>query len=718
MDLSKNYRLAKPGSRSNMDDSTGRVISAREIALASLVYIVATVALTYPLAFHPASLGRLDNADAQLNAWAMSWVAHQVVNDPFHLFQANIFYPLPNTLAFSEHLFIPGLIALPILRLSDDLVLTFNMVLLVSIFVSALGMYVLVRVLTGNHTAALLSGLFFSFATYRFVRLPHIQMQLYGFLPLALACIHRFFSSGKSRWAAVFAVVFVIQALSGTYLAAIAAVAVAVAWVALALAHGLDRRQTVSWVLALGLIVLALIPFVRPYLWVNRTLGVEWDLEGVGSLAATPGSYLASPSRLYEALAGENTPAGENTDYLFPGFTLLVLGAAGIWVLLSRRGDRGGPRVVALCYLVILVLGVVISLGPQTPVYPFLYRHIVFFRGLRALSRFGLLLLLSSSVLSGYALAWLLGKLSRQAHRNAFALTMAAVFIGESSVIPLSLTGYEDRPPEAYTWLREKGKPGPIVELPYKRIDTRYMFSSRHHGFRPMLNGDSGFVPQPHVWMREIFLRFPSPDSILLLGELDVRYVVLHLGAYRLRTRRLDRLMEDLKTYEKEFPTVATFDRDLILQVEARGARPSANTREPTGSLTPREAKGPLFDSNLDTVWKGGPSPSNLVIRFDGIRGVSGVRFRYGRTPRCPVTGVRVDARDGKGEWKTRWRTPDDWPALAELVLALLDNPQDGSQTLAFPPISTDSLRLELGGYDGKSPEIAELEILTSGSEP
>ena len=60
------------------------------------------------------------------------------------------------------------------------------------------------------------------------------------------------------------------------------------------------------------------------------------------------------------------------------------------------------------------------------------------------------------------------------------------------------------------------------------------MFWSRHHGFRSMLNGDSGFIPQSHVWMREIFLRFPSADSLSLLRRLRVKYAVVHVGDDRL----------------------------------------------------------------------------------------------------------------------------------------------------------------------------------------
>jgi hypothetical protein len=291
------------------------------------------------------------------------------------------------------------------------------------------------------------------------------------------------------------------------------------------------------------------------------------------------------------------------------------------------------------------------------------------------------------------------------------ALAVALLFIVESTVVPLDLTRFEDRPPEVYTWLCEEAESGPIVELPYKRIDTRYMFWARHHGFRPMLNGDSGFIPQAHAWMREIFLRFPSPDSLELLRRMDVRYVVLHVAPYRRNNLGLIRLLDDLKIYEDRLPTIAAFERDLVLEVanESRASRDAGAGR----ILRLQRAEGPLFDSSLDTIWRGESDVARLVVPLARYEEIEGVRLHYGRAPRIPVIGLKVETLENEGQWSERWASPVEWPALTELVLSLLENSKDGTQTLNFPPIRTDNLRLELRGYDGEPPEVAELELLT-----
>jgi hypothetical protein len=645
------------------------------------------VALSYPLAFHPASLSRLDNGDARLNAWAMSFVAHQVVHDPLRLFEANTFHPLPHSLAYSEHLALLGILAAPLLRLTDDLVLTNNLLLLFSMWATAMAMYVLARRLTGNHLASLLAGLFFSFAAFRFNRLPHIQMQLYAFLPLFLACWHRYLEDRRTRDLWLMGTFFVLQALSGTYLGAIAAVALAAALFSLAPFSGLSRRNLLLVLLVLLVAAGVLAPFAAPYLWVHRELGIEWDLPGVGSLSATPSSYLASSSHLYRSLSEHLLRDHPPTDYLFPGVSVSLLALAGV-VALARTPGR---RRILFCYGLILVLGVLISLGPRTPFYPFLYEQVIFFRGLRALTRFGLLPLLSLCVLAAAALSWLLSARGLSRPKLA-AAAIALFFAAESTALPYGLEPWTDDPPEVYRWLAE-AKPGPIAELPFKVIDTQYMFWARHHGFRPTLNGDSGFVPMSHQWIKNALARFPSPDAIALLRRLKVRYVVLHLGAFR--EGALLRLLGGMEKHRADLVPVRDFGRDLVFEVVPGSAE---------------------VDPEMNAVLRV-PAPGP-VIEIDVPESVSvgGLRFHHGAAPRVPIERVEILKEGGSG-FEILWSSPPEWPALTELVSGLLATPRDGTQTLLLSsgnPSLSGRLQLRLYGLDSETPELTEIEVLSA----
>jgi hypothetical protein len=455
-------------------------------------------------------------------------------------------------------------------------------------------------------------------------------------------------------------------------------------------------------------IAIALAPFVAPYLWVNRVLGVEWDLPGVGSLSATPASYLASSSHLYRPLSEHLWRDAPPRDYLFPGLTLLLLGAVGM-VLLARERDR---RPLLLCYAAILVVGFLISLGPGTDLYSFLYRHVVFFRGLRALSRFFLLPLLALSVFSAVALAWLIDEKTGLARRKAVLWGIALFFVAESTAAPYRLESFRDEVPEVYSWL-EGAKPGPIVELPFRVIDTQYMFWARHHGFRPMLNGDSGFIPITHQWMKSALLRFPSDDSIALLRRLGVRYVILHLGAFR--EGALLRTLTGLEEHRSALVPVRDFGRDLVFEVAPVASVPAAGP--PLLPLPVSGSDARLFDSDLNQVVRAEGAEHALAFELEGGAELSALRLHYGPMPTVPAE--RVELRVEQDGGVVTWSTPPSWPAVTDLVESLLANPRDGSQTVSFPPMSLAPgarVHVRIRGIDGEPLELTEVEALGAAS--
>jgi len=681
--------------------------TGREVAWAALVFAVATVLLSYPLAFHPATFSRLDNGDARLNAWAISWVAHQLLEDPLALFEANTFYPLPHTLAYSEHLTLQGILAIPLLALTDDLVLTNNFILLFSMFASGLGMYFLAYALTRDHLAAILAGIFFSFAPFRFNRLPHLQMQLYAFIPLFLAGLHRYAETHRPRWLVLAATAFVLQALSGTYLGAIAAVALGVALITLFPYAGLSRREWGYLLAALIAMAAVLVPFALPYLWVNRELGVEWDLSGLGSLSATPQAYLASSSHLYRSITEALTSPEGRTDFLFPGFTLITLGGTGLATLVKKNGGR----TIGVCYAAIFLTGIILSLGPATPIHPFLYEHVVFFRGLRALTRFSLLPLLSLSVFSAYGLAWLLEGVGR---RKTIFGAILVFFVVESTALPYRLEPHRDAPPEVYRWLRD-AEPGPIVELPFKVVDTRYMFWARHHNFRPMLNGDSGFIPMSHQWLKVALGRFPSPDAIAVLRHLEVRYVVLHLGAFR--KPALLRLLSGIETQREALLPVRDFGTDIVFEVLPDPTRSKLGAKAPALESVPVSGSiEALFDGVTAEPFEAKETVLELEVELEELTEVAGLRFHYGPVPRTPVVAFELffdDASAASGRPGTRGAGPPDWPAVAALIEGLIETPLNGTQTISLAPFETARLRLKLRGIDGRPPALSEIEVLT-----
>src|SRR5262249_18463987 len=135
----------------------------RELALVVACAAVLTVAMTYPLAFRLGHVARIDNGDGQFAVWNVAWVARTLVVDPLHVFDADIFYPHKGTLAYSESNLGAGIVALPMYWLTHNPYAALNFATLFGFVLSATGMYFLVRYLTSDWRAAVLSAIAFAF---------------------------------------------------------------------------------------------------------------------------------------------------------------------------------------------------------------------------------------------------------------------------------------------------------------------------------------------------------------------------------------------------------------------------------------------------------------------------------------------------------------------------------------------------------------------------
>ena len=167
-------------------------------SIALALFVVLTAALTWPQALY-LSTRVSTHQDALFSIWRLTWVAHAIRADPRHLFDANIFYPHLRTLAYSDATLFEGLIAAPWLWMHVSPILVYNALLLGGMVTSGATMFLLVRYLTGNIPAALLSGAIFTIAPYRIEHFMHLELQWTAWMPLTLLAVHRVFDRGWLR---------------------------------------------------------------------------------------------------------------------------------------------------------------------------------------------------------------------------------------------------------------------------------------------------------------------------------------------------------------------------------------------------------------------------------------------------------------------------------------------------------------------------------------
>src|SRR5512143_1148404 len=368
------------------------------------LYAVLTVALTWPFA---ANLHLMDAGDSAFFAWEIGWTVHALKTSPAELPHANIFWPLRYTLGMDEPVLGTTLLAAPLALFTDDAVLLYNVVRLLTFLFSALTAYWLARELGAGEWVALVAGAAFAFSPIRTDQIAHLSTLGTQWWPLALLFTIRFARGNRTRHALLAALFFVLAFLACGYHGVIAAAVMPP--VLLVLFWGRwDRLK--AGALAAFLAGLALLPV---YMMHERALAPERYARGTEETvpyAAPVESFLATSSwnRLYGEVTDPFRVIGPNN--LFPGLLLPCLVIAGAVVAVRRR-ERPSREAVALA--VLLVGAALVALGPRVRAFghdlgpgpwAFLRDTLPLFRMIRVTSRAGVFIALPLAMLAAKAL--------------------------------------------------------------------------------------------------------------------------------------------------------------------------------------------------------------------------------------------------------------------------------------------------------------------------
>lgn len=517
--------------------SESRRLSVQEVLWVCLGAAVLACIVHWPLPVKLGSVFPRDLGDPIVQAWQVAWGGRALVHQPLDFFQSNQFWPLKDTLAFSDALigYAPaGLIGHGV----EAATVRYNLLFLFAYALAFVGAYLLARELKLRPAAAAVAGAAFAYAPWRLEQDGHLHVLSSGGIPLALFLLARGYRTGGVKLVVAGWIVAAWQVSLGFtlglqigyligVLGLLALVAVWRGWVPRP--TGRTVKATVAGALILAVTAISLsIPYQRV---LDAHPEAERSITRVSQGSGPLAEFLAAPENnivwggVTESIRDNHlTSRAEQT--LFPGLTILLLVILGLSSPVFSKRLRIGLGGAALA-LMILSLGFRAS-GPGSWLpYRWLYEFAPGWQGVRTPGRINTITSLVFALLAAAGTEALVEWAQRRlpgARPRRTALACGGVLI---ALICLEFAGdvLPKAPPEPPG---ARAVAAPQLHLPITiAANRRYVYWSTD-GFPDIVNGRGSIDPASFDLLKIQVSGFPDATSVKALRGLGVRSVVMH----------------------------------------------------------------------------------------------------------------------------------------------------------------------------------------------
>ena len=335
-------KIVTPSDRGRLAASFLHYRVVRELLIV-VAFCLFTSAVTWPYVTRLRD-AVVDRGDPYLITWILWWDYHQTFTDPLHLFNANLFYPLKYTLAFSENSYGIALLFFPLYALGLKPLTVHAIALFFGFALSGYGAFRLGRTLTGSTAVGWIAGIIFAFVPYRFHLMSQVAYVFSPWIPLLFEALVLYTREPSRKRAAWLGCAFFMNGLTTISWFTFSLIPFAIFAAILATRYGLWRERD-FWrrgAVALSTAMLLLLPFFLPYVMVSRLYGFKRSIEEIKANSAWPIHWLSveSRNRLWRTM-GDNIPEGYKFK-LFPGLLPILFSLAAMprhGVATRRRVD-------------------------------------------------------------------------------------------------------------------------------------------------------------------------------------------------------------------------------------------------------------------------------------------------------------------------------------------------------------------------------------------
>lgn len=520
-------------------------IPAREVVLVALGALALVLISHWPLPQHMSSAFSRDLGDPIVQAWQVAWGGHALATQPFSYFQSNMFWPLPDSLAFSDALvgYAPtGLIGEGVRAAT----FRYNALFLFAYWLAFMGAYFLARELGVKWWAAIVAGAAFAFAPWRLEQDGHLHVLSSGGIPLALYLLIRGYRrdcpwSVLGGWlvAAWQVSLGFTLGLQLGYLLAVLVIGAAILWWRSERRPQISRRVLVATGVGMLVVLVTAATLAMPY---QRVLDNHPEaargIERVSAGSPPVQSFLAaSPNSMVWGEATRGVRESHLTSFaeqsLFPGLLIFAFAFAGLCLAgpFSKRlriGLGAGALVLMILSLGFRSGGV----GAWLP-YRWVYELAPGWQGVRTPGRLNTLTSLALALLAAAGAQAIFSRVRRRGASVALALLLVFGIFVEG----LGFELYPDgggrlagavTPRAPLEPAGQRGIDQPQLHLPVTiAANRRYVYWSTD-GFPEIVNGRGSVDPTYFTELTNDVREFPDRESVARLRDAGVSTVVLH----------------------------------------------------------------------------------------------------------------------------------------------------------------------------------------------
>lgn len=525
--------------------------------IAFFIFFFSAIFITYPLIFH---LG--DRAtglgDELVIAWIQNWVIHALTTSPLSLFDANIYYPYQNTLAFSDLFLTSSLLSFIPLRLIGEPIAAVNFNLIFSLISLGFFIYLLSFYITKDFLASILSGLLVIFSPAILDKKVHLQILSIQWMALSILFFLMFIKSSKTRYLVLSALFFVLQSynsfLPGYFLVFFFITAlVLLAFYKRKVLYSLLKLKNVSVIIVT---IALLIPIIIPYYKVSLKYDAVRDIRDSIHFALQPEDLLVTNehSRLQSVLNTTNnfkqypTNAEIKPGYLGFVLTLLTVICFIYFVKYIKKKDF-----VFNSFFVTSLIGLILSFGPALHLnrvtihnpFPIILPYALFyyvlpgFKGFRNSSRWEVLFIICIAIVIGIILSKFLIKYRVRTRYLIYVALFLGVVLEFNFPMKFVFVPQKKDFPKEHSWLASMPQDSKSIimpiynwNMPYSSEEIKREYYSTIH-FRKTVNGYSGFSPSK--WQEQAYYlmeNFPKQEAIGRIKKLKVDHIIIKKDEY------------------------------------------------------------------------------------------------------------------------------------------------------------------------------------------